>query len=93
VPNTEKSQYSERGARPLNVAYFEKHVLIASPKPIDCYSKTRRDLAEQDHVIGHAAILALAAIAGNAKPDAKCEAFFRFEPGPRERRGREIASP
>jgi len=29
-----KNQYSERGARPLNIAYFEKHVLIASVKPI-----------------------------------------------------------
>jgi hypothetical protein len=34
MTNSTKYQYLERGARPLRVAYFEKHVLIASPKPI-----------------------------------------------------------
>jgi hypothetical protein len=34
MTNSTKYQYLERGALPLRVAYFEKHVLIASPKPI-----------------------------------------------------------
>jgi len=39
-----KNQYSERGARPLNVGFFEKLVLIASPKP----EGTLR--AQKDHI-------------------------------------------
>ena len=34
-PKSTKYQYSERDARPVNFNDFEKHVLIASPKPID----------------------------------------------------------
>jgi len=33
-PNSIKYRYYERGARPVNVKYFEKHVLIAAPKLI-----------------------------------------------------------
>jgi hypothetical protein len=32
--NSTQYQYSGRAARPANVAYFEKQVLIASPKPM-----------------------------------------------------------
>src|SRR5271165_4554080 len=32
--NSTKNQYSDRRARPENVAYLERHAPIASPKPI-----------------------------------------------------------
>ena len=53
----------------LPVAYFEKHVLIASPKPINAPQNARR-LRRAGRVFCYAAILALAAIAGNAKHNA-----------------------